>query len=194
MTQGFVPGDIAYLPGIAPWPYDPERARQMLADAGYPNGFEADLDICTCDAAISDLISAVQADLAAVGVRTTIREAEIGAFNGAWASGATNPMRASRLSFLDPNIYLLFWLRSGGLLSRFSDPEMDMFVDEQATQMDPTRRREVLNKVAALTHDLAPAIFLVGFQSVYGVSATGISGWQPHILGHIDVLDTAVGG
>ena len=194
MTQGFVPGDIAYLPTIEPWPFDPDRARQMLADAGYPNGFEAELDMCTCDAAIADLIAAVQADLARIGVRTTIREAEIGAFNGAWASGATNPMRASRLSFLDPTIYGLFWLHTGGLLSRFSDPDMDAFVDEQAAEMDPVRRREALNRVAVLTHDLAPAIFLVGFQSVYGLAATGISGWQPHILGHIDVLDTAVGG
>lgn len=194
MTQGFVPGDIAYVPTIEPWPFDPDAARRMLADAGYPDGFEAELDMCTCDAAIADLIAAVQADLGRIGVRTTIREAEIGAFNGAWASGATNPMRASRLSFLDPNIYGQFWLHTGGLLSRFSDPEMDAFVDEQAGQMDPDRRREVLNKVAALTHDLAPAIFLVGFQSVYGVAATGITGWQPHILGHISILDTAVGG
>ncbi len=194
MTQGFVPGDVAYLPAIQPWPFDPDRARQMLADAGYPDGFEAEIDMCTCDAAIADLITAVQADLARIGVRTTIREAEIGAFNGAWATGATNPMRASRLSFLDPNIYGQFWLKGGGLLSRFSDPEMDMFVDEQAAQMDPARRLEVLHKIAALTHDLAPAIYLVGFQSVYGLAATGVSGWQPHILGHISVLDTAVGG
>ena len=194
MSQGFVPGDIAYLPSIQPWPFDPDGAQRMLADAGYPDGFEAELDVCTCDAAIADLIAAVQADLARIGVRTTIREAEIGAFNGAWASGATNPLRASRLSFLDPSIYGQFWLHTGGLLSRFSDPEMDAFVDEQAAQMDPARRREVLHKVAALTHDLAPAIFLVGFQSVYGVAATGITGWQPHILGHISVLDTAAGG
>ncbi|MEK6720410.1 MAG: ABC transporter substrate-binding protein [Chloroflexota bacterium] len=194
MTQGFVPGDIAYLPAIQPWPFDPDRARQMLTDAGYPDGFEAEIDVCTCDAAIADLITAVQADLARIGVRTTIREAEVGAFNGAWASGATNPMRASRLSFLDPNIYGQFWLKGGGLLSRFADPEMDRFVDEQAAQMDPARRLEVLHKVAALTHDLAPAIFLVGFQSVYGVARTGVSGWQPHILGHISVLDTRVGG
>lgn len=194
MTQGFVPGDIAYLPVIEPWPFDPDAARQMLADAGYPDGFEAELDMCTCDAAIADLIAAVQADLARIGVRTTIREAEIGAFNGAWATGATNPMRASRLSFLDPNIYGQFWLKGGGLLSRFSDRDMDALVDEQAAQMDPARRLEVLHKIAALTHDLAPAIFLVGFQSVYGVAATGVSGWQPHILGHISILDTAVGG
>lgn len=194
MTHAFVPGDIGYTPVIEPWPFDPDGARLLLAGAGYPDGFEAELDMCTCDAAISDLIAAVQADLARIGVRTTIREAEIGAFNGAWASGATNPMRASRLSFLDPNIYGQFWLHTGGLLSRFSDPEMDRFVDEQAAQMDPARRIEVLHKVAALSHDLAPAIFLVGFQSVYGVAATGITGWQPHILGHISVLDTAVGG
>ena len=193
MTQGFVPGDIAYVPGIEPWPYDPAAAREMLADAGYPDGFEAELDMCTCDAAIADLVTAVQADLAAIGVRTTVREAEIGAFNGAWATGATNPMRASRLSFLDPNIYGLFWLQTKGLLSRFSDPEMDRLVAEQAAQMDPALRLKALREIAALTHDLAPAIFLVGFQSVYGVAATGIEGWQPHILGHISILDTSVG-
>ncbi len=194
MTQGFVPGEIAHDPSIMPWRFDPDEARRILADAGYPDGLEATLDMCTCDAAIADLVTAVQADLARIGVRTTIREAEIGAFNAAWATGATNPMRLSRLSFLDPNIYAQFWLRTGGLLSRFSDPRMDELVDAQAAALDPAERQAILRDLARETHEQAPAIFLVGFQSVYGVAATGVSGWQPHILGHVSVLDTAVGG
>ncbi|HEX7223809.1 MAG TPA: ABC transporter substrate-binding protein [Candidatus Limnocylindrales bacterium] len=104
MTGIFVPGDLGYDPDLPPFDYDPDLARELLAGAGYPDGFEVDLDVCTCDR--SDLPEAVAGELAKVGVRVNLNPAEISQFNADWGAGKTNPMRASRLSFSDVNVYL----------------------------------------------------------------------------------------
>lgn len=188
-THLFVPGDIGYDESIAAYEYDPERAKKMLADAGYPDGFEVVLDLCTCDRA--DIAEAVVGELAKIGVTATIAPAEISQFNAKWGAGQ-NPLRMARLGFVDPNTYLFLWIRTGSLLGRYSNPEMDALIDRQAGELDEEMRAEILSQIGAMSHDDPPAIFLWSAPSVYGVGR-GIA-WQPHRLGYIPVVNTAVEG
>jgi peptide/nickel transport system substrate-binding protein len=189
MTGVFVPGDLGFDPDLPPFGYDPDRARQLLADAGYPDGFDVDLDVCTCDR--SDLPEAVAGELAKVGVRVTLKPAEISQFNADWGAGRTNPMRASRLSFSDVNVYLNLWLRTDGFLSRFGDPAIDALVDAQAAEYEPAAREAILREIGELTRDAAPALFLWSSPNLYGAAAT-IPDWQPHLLGYLPVVGVAV--
>ncbi len=189
MTGIFVPGDLGFDPDLPPFDYDPDRARQLLADAGFPDGFDVDLDVCTCDR--SDLPEAVAGELAKVGVRVTLKPAEISQFNADWGAGRTNPMRASRLSFSDVNVYLNLWLRTDGFLSRFGDPAIDALIDAQAAEYEPAAREAILREIGELTRDAAPALFLWSSPNLYGAAAT-IPDWQPHLLGYLPVVGVAV--
>jgi peptide/nickel transport system substrate-binding protein len=189
MTGLFVEGDLGFDPSIEPFDYDPERAKQLLAAAGYPNGFEVDLDTCTCDR--SDLPEAVVGELAKVGVKATIRPFEISQFNADWGAGKQNPMRASRLSFSDPNVYLQLWVHTGGPLSRFSDPEIDALIDSQQAEYDEGRRVEILREIGVKAREAAPALFLWSSPNLYGASKA-VPDWQPHLLGYLPVVNVGV--
>ena len=189
MTGIFVPGDLGYDPDLPPFDYDPDLARELLADAGYPEGFEVDLDVCTCDR--SDLPEAVAGELAKVGVRVNLKPAEISQFNADWGAARTNPMRASRLSFSDVNVYLTLWLRSDGFLSRFGDPAMDELIEEQAAEYAPAEREVILREIGERAREAAPALFLWSSPNLYGAAPT-IPDWQPHLLGYLPVVGVAV--
>jgi peptide/nickel transport system substrate-binding protein len=69
----------AYVPGYNPRPYNPQKAKQLLAEAGFPNGFETKL-LTHDTSADRDAGVALQAYLAAVGIRLTLDPADIGRY------------------------------------------------------------------------------------------------------------------
>jgi peptide/nickel transport system substrate-binding protein len=190
MTNVFVPGDLGYDPSIPEYAYDPEAARAMLAEAGYPDGFSVDLDYCTCDRL--DPVEAVVAQLGEIGVTVTIKPFEVSQFNDDWIAGRSNPLRASRLGFVtNPGMYLDFWIRTGGLVSLYSNPAIDALIADQAVTMDPAARAEILKQIGALSHEDPPAIFLWSSGYLNG-ARDGVS-WQPHVLGYLPVFGTSLG-
>ena len=80
LTQIVPSASPAYVPGYNPRPYNPEKARQLLTEAGYPSGFETKL--LAIDYA-RDAAIAVQSYLAAVGIRVTVDVADMGRYYGA---------------------------------------------------------------------------------------------------------------
>jgi peptide/nickel transport system substrate-binding protein len=189
MTGLFVEGDLGFDSSLPDFSYDPDLARQMLAEEGYPDGFEVDLDICTCDR--TDLPEAVAGELAKVGVTVILKPFEISQFNADWGAGRQNPMRASRLSFSDVNVYLQLWIRTGGPLSRFSDAEIDELIDAQAGEYDTEDREAILSEIGEKARAAAPALFLWSSPNLYGAAAS-IPGWQPHLLGYLPVVGVEV--
>jgi ABC-type transport system substrate-binding protein len=70
----------AYIPGFNPRPYNPEKAKQLLAEAGYAKGMDLKL---ICQAASNDAATAIQGFLNEVGIRITIDVADPGRYAAA---------------------------------------------------------------------------------------------------------------
>ena len=82
LTGNIVPRHMEFALPIDPHPYDPKRAKQLLAEAGYPNGFDGgDL---TPNPPYFSMAEAVSTNLGAVGIRTRVRTMERAAFLTAW--------------------------------------------------------------------------------------------------------------
>ncbi len=77
-AEGVLPKGVAFNVKLGPWPYDPAKARELLKEAGYPNGFESTLWSAYNYTTAQKVIQFVQQQLAQVGVKVKVEALEAG--------------------------------------------------------------------------------------------------------------------
>lgn len=77
-AEGVVPQGVEYAEKLGPWPYDVKKARQLLKEAGYPNGFETTLWSAYNNTTAQKIIQFVQQQLAQVGIKAKVQALEAG--------------------------------------------------------------------------------------------------------------------
>ncbi|HEY7518568.1 MAG TPA: ABC transporter substrate-binding protein [Methylomirabilota bacterium] len=152
LNGNIVPRTFEFAIPIEPHTYDPARAKQLLAEAGYPNGFDAG-DIHPWPPYFS-VGEAVATNLAAVGIRTKVRTMERAAFYSALASkklkgvcvciNAVYGNAASRLAQTVP---------ADGAFAYGSYPDVEALYRQQAAETDRKKRAELLRQVQTLLHE-----------------------------------------
>lgn len=173
--QGAVPGTIGYNESVTPYPYDPNRARQLLADSGYPDGFSLILELTTnllpADALIYQKMGE---DLRAVGVDVELREIPWSNWIRKYTTGQWDEVGGFSLTWNSAPMYdavrpLEYYscLKAGAF---FCDDDTANRIVNSNSIMDPSARKNQMQGVMADVHDLAPAIWLVN--SVYVVGMT----------------------
>jgi peptide/nickel transport system substrate-binding protein len=151
-TGSMIPRNFEFALPLEPPPYDPARAKQLLAEAGYPNGFDAG-DFYPYPP-YSSLGEAMAGYLGAVGIRTKLRTMERAAFIAAWGTkklrgvcvciSALYGNAASRMSEFVP---------SEGAFARGADPDVDALYKQQARETDRKKREALLHQIQQLLHD-----------------------------------------
>jgi glutathione transport system substrate-binding protein len=77
-AEGVVPAGVEYAVKLGPWPYDLAKAKQLLAEAGYPNGFETELWSAYNHTTANKVTQVIQQQLQQVGIKTRITLLEAG--------------------------------------------------------------------------------------------------------------------
>src|SRR5213594_4216811 len=152
LTGGMVPRKFEFALSLEPYSYDPPKAKKLLAEAGYPNGFDAG-DLHPYPPYFS-LGEAVATNLTAVGIKTRMVTMERAAFQSAWLSKklkgvcvcihAPYGKAASRMAQFVP---------SDGDFARGADPDIDALFKQQARELDRKKREAMLHQIQQLLHE-----------------------------------------
>ena len=145
-------------------PYDPARARLLLGEAGYPNGFSITLD-CVNVAWRENVCQAVAAMLTQVGIRTTLRSSPSNQFFPKLSQGTASFIEYGWTASPDAWNSLNGLFRSydkAGLgtfnAGRYSNPRLDSMIDDIRTEPDLTRRRAMVTTVLRVVGEELPFI------------------------------------
>ena len=151
-TGNIVPKGFEFAMPIEPYPYDPGKAKQLLAEAGYPNGFDAG-DLYPWPPYFS-AGEAVTTQLAAVGIKTRVRTMERAAFYAALATkklkgicmcvNAVYGNASSRMSETVPG---------DGAYAYGSWPDVDALYKQQAREGDKKKREVLLRQIQQILHE-----------------------------------------
>lgn len=172
----FAEATLGFDGSISPYPYDPARAKQLLAEAGYEDGFSLTLDTTANRATEAQLVAGL---LKEIGVDVTVRPLEASVFNTNWTTKTTGDLiLASWGGAGDPQRYLELLVKSDGFLSRYANPQADELLEKSGAELDPVRRRELLRALQRVLRDDPPALYLWSAADIYGVSPL-VQGWRP---------------
>lgn len=168
---------------LAPYPYDPAKARELLRKAGYPHGFSTTFYVPTNGPGMLApvaIASVIQNDLAKVGVKVRLRtftwttylnkvnpglKPDVGMAEMAWITN--NP-------FTLPNLTLRTdaWPDKGGFNSSYySSPALDKLMKEARRATDPARQTAIYTKLQKIVHNDPPWIFVVNAKQIAVTSA-----------------------
>ena len=177
LANVFVPGGLGYDETLAPHAYDPDLARQLLAGAGYPDGFSTRLAHTISDRA--DLAAAVAGQLAAVGIDAALEPVETATFNATWQDPEAAPLRfLTWRPLYDPYTLLSLVISNSGFLYRYDDSEAQAAIDAGAVETDPEERSRLYRELGRVLHESPAGIYLWSLTSFYGL-AREAPPWTP---------------
>ena len=153
-SASMIPRDFEFFWAPPAYAYDPARAKQLLAEAGYPKGFDA-VEVAT-DAVYAPEAEAVVNGLQAIGIRARLRPMERAGFYKADQEKQFKYLvRVGSAAAGNAAIRIEAFVISGGIRSYGGYPDIDALFRDQAAEMDKKRREAMLHKIQQLMHERA---------------------------------------
>jgi peptide/nickel transport system substrate-binding protein len=185
---------------VARWPLDPAASRRLLAEAGYPDGFDVDLHFLPAKYRAMDAVAAaLSADLGRIGVRVRkvplpppvffdrVEARDLGFYVLGWISDTGD----GRVSYE----YLLhsptgpFGLTNGG---GYANPAVDALIERSSSRLEVQERREILARLAQLVHEDVPLVPLYRQADLYALRRDLT--FRPRLDRRVRLVELAFGG
>jgi peptide/nickel transport system substrate-binding protein len=177
LVGGIIPATYDFALPVEPYAYDPQKAKALLAEAGYAKGFDA--GDYSCDAVYASVIEAVVNDLGAIGIRAKVQPLERAAIQG-----AQREKKVKNLTFMGSGApgnaatRIEAFMSSKGVQSFLKDPDIDQWFEQQSRERTRTTREALLHKIQQKVYDEAyfMPIWQLGFLCVTGprVAVSGL--------------------
>jgi peptide/nickel transport system substrate-binding protein len=167
-TGGIIPRAFEFSKSFEPHPLDPARAKQLLAEAGYPNGFDAgDFHPWPPYTSMGEALASY---LQAVGIRSRIRTMERATLTTAW--------REKKLKGLIVGITgaggnaatrLEAYVSKEGVYTAGVIPEVEDLFQRQARELDPKRREGMIHQIQQILHDRVTHVPIYELAFTWGI-------------------------
>ncbi|MGF1666739.1 MAG: ABC transporter substrate-binding protein [Acidimicrobiia bacterium] len=175
-TALLTPGDVGYDDAIEAYAYDPDRARELLAEAGYADGFDMEMS-CPSDAYTNfvEVCEAVAAQLTEVGVNVSLGVMESGAYWDLQAEKQLPPMFGDSWSANsnEASAYDRLFGALGGegaSFSAWSDPEIDRLMGDIIVTLDDGERASIFTEIHRRLHEDPPFIYLYEPETIEAIT------------------------
>src|SRR6267142_1297967 len=165
-----LPGTWGADPALKAYPYDPERAKKLLAEAGFPNGFATTLwvpESGSCMQAPVAMSTVMQSNLKAVGVNVSLQTMEWGAYLAklrtkeqelfalSWMAGNEDPDMV-----MYPLLHSSQWTPNGPNRALYKNARFDELLHQARLVTDQGKRAELYREAQRILVDDAPWIFI----------------------------------
>jgi peptide/nickel transport system substrate-binding protein len=170
--QVAVPGSLYWDDSVQPYPYDVKKAKDLLAAAGYPNGFKLPLGMdYTAGMTLPDIIVAMKGYFNDVGVDVPMINNELGVFVDK-AYGRNNTVKGDMWSggtgdgngfFVQNRTFTGCGRPVGGSPDAllYCNPEWDRLLDAAFAERDPVKRGDLMRQANKVFRDDVPVIFFL---------------------------------
>jgi peptide/nickel transport system substrate-binding protein len=173
---------FGFDPSLKPYTYDPAKAKKLLAEAGYPNGFKVEFDSPSGRYVMDkEIAEAVAKMLNAIGVQTEIKVMEWGTLVQIYSGKKLKDLGfigwGNTLSDADGTL-TPFYGSTDSPFSYFSTPSLVDKIGRGRVTMDPKKRVAIYKQIQAELFDEAPLIYLYQQIDNYAISKE-LKGFQP---------------
>ena len=152
LTYSIIPNTFEFFWRPPAYSYDPARAKQLLAEAGYANGFDA--GEYYCDISYANVQEAILNYLQNVGIRAKLRPVERAAFFKEWSEKKyKNLTYGASGAFGNTATRLEAFVVAGGAYVYGSYPDIDGLFREQGAELDRKKREALLHRIQQLVHE-----------------------------------------
>jgi peptide/nickel transport system substrate-binding protein len=149
-----IPQEFEFALAVEPYPYDPQKAKQLLKEAGYANGFDAGEFITTVQ--YSSPTEAAANYLATVGIRSRIRTMERAAWLTAWKEKKIHGMGfCGAGGFGNAVTRIENYFISTGTYAYVNHPDIDELFKKQDVETDGNKRAAMLHEIQRLAYERA---------------------------------------
>ncbi len=142
--------------------YNPDGARKLLAQAGFPKGFSFKVQVCACEANSMELLPLIAAYLEQVGVRMEIQPMEYAAFLSAMTTKTNAPGYYMHNGYTNPTTSLRKNFMSGQTwnAAQFADPKFDAAMETIYAERDEPKRQALIKQATRDVIAAAPYIYM----------------------------------
>jgi peptide/nickel transport system substrate-binding protein len=173
-------------PSVQPYPFDPERARALLAEAGYADGFTTRFWVPESGSGMiapREIAQIIQSDLQDVGVQVELVTQEWTSYVSDWSSTGLdagnyglaemswNPSSPDPADWLDPNLKTSAHSPAAFNGSYYSNAEVDELLDRGITTLDRAERVPIYQEAQRILREDCPWIFMFSANNVAAATA-----------------------
>jgi peptide/nickel transport system substrate-binding protein len=173
LAFNFTKEQFGYDPSIKPYPYNPDQAKKLLVEAGYPQGFDfvlhSPIGRFLNDKEVGE---AIVGGLQKIGINASFRGYEFGTFVSKLTGHDLYPAYLTGWgnALFDANGTTQSTLRTGQPFSNYSNPQLDALITQASATMDAKERRKIHFEACKLIKEEAPTCLNYQQTDIYGVS------------------------
>ena len=156
-----------------------EKAKQLMADAGYADGFDIECSVSPGLLNSTDVVQAIASQLAQIGINVTIKQEDSATQRDEIGAGTVAPLFLQGLGgpYCDINLIASIGFTEGARYCTWVSPEFMDLASQAASEMDAEKRVALYSQMQQMMVDEAPALWLYQQDTLYAYNSKKVQNW-----------------